>query len=135
MDLVAVINFDAMFPCVGRHGISYVLHKCGITDLAAQTRLIEYKGIEAVDGSLASFTDAEIDTMADRNSKRTPVATHVQFGMARTKMLKAITHWVRKKIREGSDCDRQELTQVLISELILEVNANVGKNESEVVIS
>ena len=82
-DLVAVINFDAMFPGVGRHGICYVLHKCGITDLPAQTRLIEYEGIGTVDG-LASFTDTEINTMADRNSKRTPVAICVQFGMART---------------------------------------------------
>ena len=113
-DLVAVINFDAMFPGVGSHGIRYVLHKCGITDLTAQTRLIEYEGIETVDG-LASFTDTEIDTMADRNnSKRTPVAICVQFGMARTKTLKAITHWVRKKIREGSDCDLQEFIPVLI---------------------
>jgi hypothetical protein len=130
MDLVAVIDFDAMFPGVGHHGIRYVLNKCGITDLAAQTRLIEYEGIETVEG-LANFTDAEIDTMADRNSKRTPPATRVQFGMARTKALKAITHWVRKKIREGSPCDLRELTPVLISELILEINANVGKKESD----
>lgn len=103
MDLVAVIDFDATFPGVGHHGIRYVLNKCGITDLAAETCLFEYEGIETVEG-LANFTDTDIDTMTDRNSKRTAVATRVQFGMARTKTLNAITHWVQKKIREGSDC-------------------------------
>jgi hypothetical protein len=56
---------------------------CGLQDLPAQTRLIEYKGIESVE-DLANYTDAEIDAMADRNSKRTPIATCVQMGLKRT---------------------------------------------------
>jgi hypothetical protein len=65
--------------------------------------------------------------MADRNSKTTPAATHIQFGMARTKTLKAITHWVRKKSREGATCDLRKLTPELIAELISLIKAITGK--------
>ena len=64
----------------------YVLRMCGLRDLPSQTRLIEFEGIENVQ-DLANYTDAQIDTMADRNSKRTPVGTRVQMGLARTKAL------------------------------------------------
>ena len=94
------INFAALFPGVENHGIRYyVLHMCGLRDLPSQTRLIEFEGIKNV-LDLANYTDAEIDTMADRNSKCTPVGTRVQMGLAGTKAPKAITHWVRKKTRK-----------------------------------
>jgi hypothetical protein len=93
MDLVD-IDFEGMFPDLEHHGMRYVLHMCGIQDIQAQTRLIEYEGIEEVD-QLAIYDDKEIESMADRNSKRTPAATRIQFGMARTKTMKAIAHWVR----------------------------------------
>ena len=124
------INLAAMFPGLEHHGFRYVLHVCGLQDLPAQTRLIEYEGIESVE-DLANYTDAEIDAMADRNSKRTPIATRVQMGLKRTKTLKAITHWVRKKIRERSPCDLGELQPALIAELIAEINASSGKKESD----
>ena len=60
----------------------------------------------------ANYTDNEIGIMADRNSKRTPINTRVQMGLARTKALKAITHWVRKKLREGDD----ELISVMLGD-------------------
>jgi hypothetical protein len=69
--------------------------------------------------------------MADRNSKRTPKNTRVQMGLARTKALKAITHWVRKKLREGVDCNLQELNQELISDLIREINEKAGKRDAD----
>jgi len=127
MDLVD-IDFEGMFPELEHHGIRYVLHVCGIRDLQAQTRLIEYEGIEDVE-QLAIYDDKEIDAMADRNSKRTPANTRIQFGLARTKTLKAIVHWVRKKSREGVNCDLRELTPVFINELILELNAETSKDK------
>jgi hypothetical protein len=129
MDLVD-IDFEGMFPDLEHHSIRYVLHMCGVRDIPAQTRLIEYEGIEMVE-DLANYSDAEIEAMADRNSKRTPANTRIQFGMARTKALKAITHWVRKKSREGTTCDLRELTPELITELISEINAIVGKEKSD----
>jgi hypothetical protein len=66
-----------------------VLHVCGLGDLPAQTRLIKYEGIETVK-DLANYTDAEIDMMADRNSKRSPPNLRVNMGLARrTKALEA----------------------------------------------
>ena len=69
--------------------------------------------------------------MADCNSKRTPANTWIQFGLARTKTLKAIAHWVRKKSREGVNCDLRELTPEYIAELILEMNAEAGKDRAD----
>ena len=79
MDLVD-IDFAGLFPDIHDHlEMRYVLHLCGIRDIPSQTRLIEYEGIELVE-SLADYDDQEIDKMADRNSKRTPAATRIQFG-------------------------------------------------------
>ena len=73
MDLID-IDFEGMFPELDNHGIRFVLHVCGIRDLQAQTRLIEYEGLEEVD-QLAMYDDKEIESMADRSSKRTPANT------------------------------------------------------------
>ena len=124
------IDFEGMFPDLEHHGIRYVLHMCGLRDIPSQTRLIEFEGIELV-ADLANYTDSEIETMADRNSKRSPANARVQFGLARTKNLKAIAHWAQKKAREGLTCDLRELTPELISTLITEINANAGKKESD----
>lgn len=127
MDLVD-IDFEGLFPELGHQGIRYVLHVCGIRDLQAQTRLINYEGIEDVE-QLAIYDDKEIDAMADIDSKRTPANTQIQFGQARTKTLKAIVHWVRKKSREGVICNLRELTPAFITELILELNADAVKDK------
>ena len=114
------VDLDVMFPGLEHQGIRYVLHVCGLRDVPSQSRLIEFEGIENVQ-DLANYTDAELDLMADRNSKRTPINTRVQMGLARTKALKAITHWVRKKLREGSDCNPLELNPAMIADLINEM--------------
>ena len=130
MEPAADIDFEGMFPGLDHHGFRYVLHVCGLRELPAQTRLIEFEGIETVE-DLANYTDAELDAMADRNSKRSPVNQRVNMGLARTKSLKAITHWVRKKIREGSPCELRELTPQLIAELIGEINTKASKKDSD----
>jgi hypothetical protein len=124
------INLDAMFPDMEHREMRYVLHVCGLRDIPSQTRPIEFEGIENVK-DLANYTDNELDAMADRNSKCTPTAMHdVQMGL-QTKTLKAITHWVRKKNREGALCDLQEPNQTLNSELIMEINSSAGKRDAD----
>ncbi len=79
---------------------------------------------------LANYIDAELDAMADRNSKHAPAAQRVQMGLARTKLLKAITHWVRKKLRDSIDCDLHELSLALIAQLITEINATASSRDA-----
>jgi hypothetical protein len=117
----AEINLEAMFPRLDNHRIRDVYHMCGLRDFPSQTRLIEYEGIENVKIWLISYTDADIDTMVGRNSKRTPNNTRVQMGLARTKALKAMSYRVFKKLREGVDCDLHELNQEMIGDLICEI--------------
>ncbi len=130
MDLID-IEFKGMFPKLEHHGIRYALYMCGLRDIPSQSRLIEFKGIELVEDLAKYIMDSEIDAMADCKSKWSPANTRVQFGLVRTKNLKAIAHWVRKKAREGITCDLRELTPELIPTLITEINANIGKKESD----
>ena len=105
----------------------FILHVCGLRDIPSQTRLIEFEGLELVE-ELANYTDAELDTMADRNSKRSPAPTRVQMGLSRTKKLKAVKFWVTKKIRENSPIDLTELNDAMIARLIHEMSvAKTGK--------
>ena len=127
---VAEIDFELMFPDVPNHEIRYVLHVCGLRDIPSQSRLIEFEGIDEV-GDLANYTDTEIDQMADRNSKRSPQNQRVQFGLKRTKYLKAVCHWVRKNVREGVPCDVRQLSTALISELIQDMLNKASKKDSD----
>ena len=90
MDPPVIVNLDELFPELEHQPMRYVLHVCGLRDIPSQTRLIEYEeGLENIE-ELANYTDRELDTMADRNSKRTPQNTRIQLGLARTKKLKAV---------------------------------------------
>lgn len=124
------IDFNVMFPGLEHHNIRYVLHVCGLRDIPSQTRLIEFEGIDEVE-DLANYTTTEIDQMADRNSKRTPIAQRVQFGLKRTKYLKAVCHWVRKNLREGIHCDVRDLDVPLIGDLIQEMATQDAKKDGD----
>ena len=126
----AAINLDMMFPELEHQPMRYVLHVCGLRDIPSQTRLIEYEGLENIE-DLANYTDMELDTMADRNSKRSPVQTRVQMGLARTKRLKAVKFWINKKIRENAACDLTELTEAFIAELIREMSLTKSDKDSD----
>ena len=115
-----IVDLEAMFPELEHQPMRYVLHVCGLRDIPAQTRLIEFEGLESID-ELANYTDSELDTMADRNSKRSPANTRVQMGLARTKKLKAVKFWITKKLRENAPCDLTELNEAFIGELIKEM--------------
>ena len=125
------IDLDAMFPGLQHQQMRFVLHVCGLRDLPSQTRLIEFEGLETVQ-ELANCTDDELDTMADRNSKRSPAPTRVQMGLARTKKLKAVRFWVVKKLRENSPLDLSELDDAAVSRLIREMAvAKAGVKDSD----
>ena len=118
---------DAMFPELEHQQMRFILHVCGLRDIPSQTRIIEFEGLESVE-ELANYTDAELDTMADRNSKRTPAPLRVQMGLSRTKKLKAVKFWVNKKLRENSPLDLVELNDDMIAKLIREMSvAKTGK--------
>jgi hypothetical protein len=126
-NIPVVVNLDAMFPELEHQQMRFILHVCGLRDIPSQTRLIEFEGLELVE-ELANYTDAELDTMADRNSKRSPVPTRVQMGLSRTKKLKAVKFWVTKKTRENSPIDLTELNDAMIARLIREMSvAKTGK--------
>lgn len=61
----ADIDFAGMFPNIEHHGFRYVLYVCGLREIPAQTRLIDYEGIETVEG-LANYTDDLIPLEAPR---------------------------------------------------------------------
>lgn len=116
-----IVNLDEMFPGLEHQPMRYILHVCGLRDIPSQTRLIDFEGLENIE-DLAHYTDGELDTMADRNSKRSPAATRIQMGLARTKKLKAVKFWISKKLRENAACDLTELNEHLIAELIREMS-------------
>ena len=125
-----MVNLDEMFPDLEHQPMRYVLHVCGLRDIPSQTRLIEYEGLENIE-DLAHYTDSELDTMADRNSKRSPTPTRVQMGLARTKKLKAVKVWISKKLRENAACDLMELTEPLIAKLIQEMSLTKSDKDSD----
>ena len=131
LPVVLAINLDVMFPGLEHQVIGYVFHVCGLWDFPSQTRLIDFEGIKTIE-ALANYQDSEIDAMADRNSKHTPAPTHVQMGLQRTKNLKAVAHLVvTKKRNEGIPCDLCELTPELLGDLIMEINAKLGKKDAD----
>ena len=95
--------------------------------------MIEYEGIEEVD-QLAIYDNKEIESMAYCISKRTPANTRIKLGMARTKALEEIAHWVRKKSRKRVACDLHEVTPEFITELILALNADSVKDKADLTL-
>jgi hypothetical protein len=129
-EIPIVVDLETMFPGLEHQPMRFILHVCGLRDIPSQTRLIEYEGLESVE-ELANYTDSELDSMADRNSKRSPAATRVLMGLARTKKLKAVKFWVNKKLREDAPCDLTELNDAKIAQLIREMSLVKEGKESD----
>jgi len=55
----------------------------------------------------------------------------VERGLAQTKALMAITHWVHKQFRDGVECNLHKLTPPTIADLINMLNASKGKKDSD----
>lgn len=126
-----VINLEAMFPGLEHQPMCYIFHVCGLRDIPSQTWLMQYEGLRTVE-ELANYTDSELESMTDRNSKRSPAATRVLIGLARTNKLKAVKFWVNKKLREDAPCDLMELTDAKIAQLICKMSLfKDGTKESD----
>jgi hypothetical protein len=65
-----------------------------------------------------NYTDSELDSMADCNSKHSPATTRVLMGLACVKKLKAVKFRVYKTLHEDAPCDLMELTDAKITQLI-----------------
>jgi hypothetical protein len=69
--------------------------------------------------------------MADRSAKRSPANQRVQYGLKRTKHLKAVCHWVRRSVRGGIPCDVRKLTLAFIADLIHNLVSKAAKKDSD----
>jgi hypothetical protein len=127
---VGDVDFGALFPNVVHHAIHYVFHICGLRDIPSQTRLIEFEGIDTVD-NLANYMVTKIEQMADRNAKCSSANQWVQFGLKRTKYLKAVCHWVCRNVRKGIPCNVRNLTPALIADLIQDMVTKAAKKDSD----
>ena len=74
MEPAADINFEGMFPGLDHHGFRYVLHVCGLRELPAQTRLIEFEGIETVE-DLANYSLMRWPIVTPRGLRSTSMLT------------------------------------------------------------
>ena len=90
-------------------------HVCGLHNIAAHTRLIQYEGIENI-----KYSNYELDIMADCNSKDTPVTQHVMMGISCTKNLKSAMYWVWKKMHNRIQYDLSELTLLSVNLLVVD---------------
>ena len=80
-----------MLPELKQQQMYYAFKGCGSCSIAAQTRVIEFEGIEDK-SNLANNTDDIIDTLADRNSEY--VNQHVIMVLPSFfNNLKAVLHW------------------------------------------
>ena len=55
-----IIDLEEMFPMLEHQRMRYVLHLCGLRDIPAQTRLIEYEGLEAVGRGLGTLYECRV---------------------------------------------------------------------------
>ena len=78
----------------------YVLHVCSFCDIAAQTRLIEFDGNKNI-SYLANYNDDEIDSMADGNSKHTPVTQQVRMGFSQTEFESGSVSGPKENSKQG----------------------------------
>jgi hypothetical protein len=101
--------------------LDQMLTMCGFTDMMERARLIEYERFASLD-AFGDYTDTMIESMADKNEKRTPATTRVRFGIQRVLYVKAVSYWVRKQRREGVPVAIDDLNPDVISRMVQEMN-------------
>jgi hypothetical protein len=101
--------------------LDQMLTMCGFTNAAERARLIEYERFASLD-AFGDYTDTMIESMADKNEKRTPAAIRVRFGIQRVLYVKAVSFWVRKQRREGIPVLIDNLNPDVIAQMVQEMN-------------
>jgi hypothetical protein len=86
-----------------------------------RARLLEYERFASLD-AFGDYTDTMIESMADKNEKRTPANTRVRFGIQRVLYVKAVSFWVRKQRREGVPVLIDNLNPDVIARMVQEMN-------------
>jgi hypothetical protein len=114
--VVAAEAFLADFP-----ELDQMLTMCGFTNAVDRARLIDYERFESLE-AFGDYTDTMIESMADKNEKRTPAGTRVRFGIQRVLYVKAVSFWVRKQRREGIPVDIDNLNPDVIRTMVQEMN-------------
>jgi hypothetical protein len=101
--------------------LDQMLTMCGFTDMFERARLIEYERFASLD-AFGDYTDTMIESMADKNEKRTPANTRVRFGIQRVLYVKAVSFWVHKQRREGIPMTIEDLNPDVITRMVQEMN-------------
>jgi hypothetical protein len=101
--------------------LDQMLTMCGFTNAMDRARLINYERFASLD-AFGDYTDTMIESMADKNEKRSPAANRVLFGIQRVLYVKAVSFWVRKQRREGIPVSIDNLNPDVINQMIQEMN-------------
>jgi hypothetical protein len=97
--------------------LDQMLTMCGFMNAIECARLIEYEHFVSLD-AFGDYTDMIIESMADKNKKRTPAALRVCFGIQRVLYLKAVLFWVHKQHCEGIPILIDNLNPNVISQMV-----------------
>jgi hypothetical protein len=81
--VVAAEAFLADFP-----DLDQMLTMCGFTNAVDRARLIDYERFESLE-AFGDYTDMMIESMADKNEKRTPAGSRVRLGIQHVLYVKA----------------------------------------------
>jgi hypothetical protein len=98
-----------------------MLTMCGFTTAVERARLLEYERFASLD-AFGDYTDTMIESMADKNEKRTPANTRVRFGIQHVLYVKAVSFWVHKQRRKGVPVLIDNLNPDVIARMVQEMN-------------
>jgi hypothetical protein len=76
-------------------------------------------------------TNTMIESMADKNGKRTPVASRVCFGIQHVLYVKAVLFWVHKLRHEGIPVSTSDLNPDVIAQMVQKMNLECSMDASE----
>jgi hypothetical protein len=116
---VAAIAAEALLAEVP--DLDQMLTMCGFTEMIERAHLSEYERFALLD-AFGDYTDTMIESMADKNEKRTPANTRVCFGIQRVLYVKVVSFWVRKQRREGIPMTIDDLNPDVITRMVQEMN-------------
>jgi hypothetical protein len=110
--------------------LDQMLTMCGFTNAVEHARLIEYERFASLN-AFGDYTNTMIESMANKNKKRTPAATRVHFGIQRVLYVKAVSFWwVCKQRREGIPVLIDNLNLEVIAQMVQEMNLECSMDAS-----
>jgi hypothetical protein len=104
--------------------LDQMLIMCGFTEAMECARSLEYEHFPSLD-AFGDYTDLMIESMAERNEKRTPAALRVCFRIQCILNIKAVAYLACKQRREGIIATIENLNPDVIAMLIREMNLRI----------